>query len=532
MIEVYKLEGTIELTEWLTGLEPHEVSQWPESRAERAAWTGNPFIVAGNKSSLNKWFDSLDSGSIDVIRDHAYFWVLTSASGFHHNLIPDDRLIVLDWTKQEHNVIHEALEMLGLFPKLSGLSNEMHHLREEILRIGSGPQQPATPVLIFGESGSGKEGTAQSLFEACNRFGKHKLLSIGGAFLEMESGLALSEFFGIEKGVVPGVHERAGLVEVYSEGAIFIDDFDTAPKLIQERLLRITSTPKGSLAAYLRVGGREDRFTNVWLVFATNRSITKMLKRKALRLDFLFRFEDRVIVVPPLLSRPADLPAIANVVWKSLAAGAGPALEDRILPWHSLRDLHSREELKWKGNVRELAALLGLVVSMCKMPKHRYESVGSLIDKVLAKGPSYFEWFDILTSAAFTAAPTPPDGVEQILASDPDPAKGELSFCEVEIRNKLGEEHWNELLALVEHHVLRDQDRNRIRRILCRYQAYALRFGATLSKYEAQPLSGLQEIQALKHLKWLSESKLFLQPADPSSSANAKKVYRPGTYYS
>jgi DNA-binding NtrC family response regulator len=530
VIEIYNLDGTIDLTEWLTGLERHDVSTWPESQAERAVWTGNPFIVAGNKASLQKWFDGLDSGAVKVIGDHAYFWVLTSGSSFQHRLIPEDRLTVLDWTKREHNVIHEALEVLDLFPKLSGLSKEMHHLREEILRIGAGPQEPATPVLIFGESGSGKEGTAQSLFKACTRSENHELHAIGGASLESDSGMSLSELFGIEKSVATGVVERAGLVEVYSNGALFIDDFDTASKLLQERLLRITSTPKGSLARYQRVGGVEDRFTNVWLIFATNHNITEMLKSGALRLDFLFRFEDRVIVIPPLRNRPADLPAIAQAIWGSLSAAAGPALKDRILSWRSVRDLHAREQLKWKGNVRELAALLSLVVSMCKMPKHRHESTSALIEQVLAKGPSYFEWFGILASEEFTAAPPAPDRVGQILAFDTDPIPGELSPCEIEICKSLGEDHWNELLALVKRKVSRDMDR--IRRILCRYQLYTLRFGATLSKYEAQPLSGLHEIQALKHLKWLSESNRFLQPAEGSTTSNAKKIFGPGTYYS
>jgi DNA-binding NtrC family response regulator len=531
VIDIYTLGGTIDLKQWLTGLESHKVTAWPQSRVDRAAWTGNPFIVAGDKASLQKWFDGLDSGSINVIQDHAYFWVLTSDAGFRHKLLPEDRLAVLNWTYHEHNVIHEALDMLSCFPKLSGLSKEMHHLREEIIRIGTGPQEPATPVLIFGESGSGKEGTAQSLFAACSRSAKNKLYCLSGAWLDSDSGMSLSELFGIDKGVATLVEERAGLVELHSDGAIFIDDFDTAPRLLQERLLRITSTPKGSLAPYRRVGGEEDRYTNVWLIFATNHDITEMLKSEALRLDFLFRFEDRVIVIPPLRNRPADLPAIAHAVWRSLVAAAGPALADRTLPWRSLRDVHSREQVQWKGNVRELAALLSLVVSMCKMPKHRHEATSTLIDRVLAKGPSYFEWFGILTSEVFTAAPPAPDRVNQILASDVDPTRGELSTCEIEIRDRLGEIRWNEFLALVLDKV-KSRGRDKIRRILCRYQLYALRFGATLSKDEAMRLSGLKETQALTQLKWLSESNRFLQPAGRGSSSNSKWIYGPGSYYS
>ena len=533
MIEIYALDGSIDLTEWLKYIEPHEVSVWAESREERAVWTGNPFILAGNHRSLQKWFAGLDSASIRVIGDHAYFWVLTSSTGFRHNLIPQDRLTVLNWAKREHNVIHEAMEMLGRFPKLSGLSKEMHHLREEILRIGVGHQEPATPVLIYGESGSGKEGTAQSLFEACDRSPKHRLYPMGGAWLGGDSIMTLSEVFGIEKRVATEVDARPGLVELHSDGALFIDDFDTAPKALQEQLLRITSTPKGSSALYRRVGGKEDLFTNVWLIFATNHDIAEMLKSHTLRLDFLFRFEDRVIVIPPLRNRPADLPAIAQALWRSLTAAAGPALEDRVLSWRTTRDLQSREQLQWKGNVRELAALLSLVVSMCKMPKHRHQSTGALINQVLARGPSYFQWLRILTEKEFTAGPSAPDRVGQILASDPDPVGDELSSCEIEIRNRLGESGWNEFVAAVQRRFRRDE--KAIRRILCRYQVYALRYGPTLSKDEALRLSGARKLhstQALNHLKWLSEADRYLQPVTRIAGSNSKWIYGPGTLYS
>src|SRR5208283_670193 len=102
-----------------------------------------------------------------------------------------------------------------------------------------------------------------------------------------------------------------------------------------------------------------------------------------------------------------------------------------------------------------LAGLLSLVASMCKMPKQRNKSTGTLIKQVLAKGPGYFEWFGIVTSAEFTVAPPAPDRVDQFLATDPDPAPGELSACESEVRDKLGGSKWNELVALVQGKVKR-----------------------------------------------------------------------------
>lgn len=534
MIDIYTLDGTIDLTEWLKGLDGYEISIWPKDRAERAAWTGNPFIVTGDRASVRQWLDGLDPASLEVIRNHAYFWVLTSPSGFKHHLIGGDRLTVLDWTKREHNAIYEAVNLLTQFSHLAGLSKETQHLREEIVRIGTEHQQPASPVLIFGETGSGKEGTAQSLFKVCSRGETPGLCSIGGAFFKMDPGLALSELNGIKPGVANDVG-RDGLLKQYSEGAIFIDDFDTAPPILQERLLRITSTPKGKKAVFRPIGSEEDELTNVWLIFATNHDISGMLKSGALRLDFLFRFEDRVLVVPPLRNRPADLPAIARYIWNSLTAAAGEALEDRILPWRSLRDLHSRKpKLEWKGNVRELAGLLNLVVSMCKMPKQRHKSTDSLIKQILAKGPSYFEWFGILASEEFTAAKPIPGPVEQILAADPDPAPGEFSHCELEIRERLGEIRWGELEELVQRKVgdrastdAQSSTRAQTRRAFSRYLVYVLKFGSTLSNVDAKLLSDLGLTWASNHLKWLSESGRFLQVV----RRTPKLVYGPGSYF-
>ena len=85
-------------------------------------------------------------------------------------------------------MIHEALDMLARLPRLAGLSKEMQHLREEIVRIGTGPQEPASPVLIFGETGSGKEGTAQSLFDECSRPAQARTLSDRGSLAANGTG--------------------------------------------------------------------------------------------------------------------------------------------------------------------------------------------------------------------------------------------------------------------------------------------------------------------------------------------------------
>jgi DNA-binding NtrC family response regulator len=527
VIDLYPLSDLPHLEAWIEGLGIEDLRHAPRDHAQQAVWTGRPFILAGDKASLAAWFKGLDDAARRVLRDHAYFWIVTSHRHFDHELIPKDRPTVLDVRGGEYIVIHDSVEFLNRFPRLAGLSREMHHLREEILRIGTGPSEPATPVLILGESGSGKEGTAQSLFEASKRKGKPGLHSIGGSSLKMEPGMALSELFGIEANIASGVRGRSGLMELYSDGGLFVDDFDTAPKVLQERLLRITSTPKGEQAKYRRVGGETDRQTNAWLIFATNHDVTEMLKKKRLRPDFFFRFEDRVLVVPALRERPADLPAIAQSLWSRLGESSGPALKTRPLPWRSLQDMTSRAGLQWNGNVRELSALLSLVASMCKMPQHRDKSTTALINQVLARGDSSMEWLGIVASKEFSNAPRTSSPVAQILDLDLSQRSGKMSGCEAEVFRRVGEAKWNELKLLTEKLVARKQDKLRV--AFCRYMMFATKF-EEVSATEAMELGEIEVTQALKQLRWLADSKQYLVESERSS--RSKYIFKCGPYLS
>jgi hypothetical protein len=96
-----------------------------------------------------------------------------------------------------------------------------------------------------------------------------------------------------------------GLVQLFTNGALFIDDFESAPRNLQETRLRIMSTRRGHAAAYRKVGGNRNEETNAWLIFATNSAVDKLLHDERLREDFLYRFEDRVVMIPPLKERPA-----------------------------------------------------------------------------------------------------------------------------------------------------------------------------------------------------------------------------------
>jgi DNA-binding NtrC family response regulator len=533
-LDLFRLDAidNEDIDRWVEILDLRDFRSHGPADSEAAPWTGHPFIIAGHASDLDGWFKSRDKASARVLANCAYFWVLTDRK-YHHDLLRGDRVVVLNWhTDDQHNV-RSALAMLERFPRLAGLSHDMHHLREEIIRLSFGPKGPSTHVLILGETGTGKEEVAQSLVAESVVPKKPGLHCIGGASLNMESGLALTEMFGIDRGTASEVKERPGLVEVYSKGALLIDDFDTAPRVLQEQLLRLTSVKKGESAPYRRVGGSKDRLTKVWLLFATNLDIEKMLAGYQLRPDFLYRFEDRVISIPPLRDRPADLSAIARHLWSQILKESDAPSEARhqdrgVLPWKSLREMCSHE-LQFDGNVRELNAFLRLVVSMTRMPRNRKYSTEELIEKVLATGSTFKEWFvNILASGGYTDSPATPKEptTREILRLDALPQSNQgLSGCEQIVQEMLGS-RWSELCRLVERRAHAAQIK--VRRNLCRYLVHASKFG-TVCIADAEELGGVKNAQARKHLSWLAEESQFLD--QPKSKSNAKLVYRLGRYF-
>ncbi|HEX8147936.1 MAG TPA: sigma 54-interacting transcriptional regulator [Pyrinomonadaceae bacterium] len=374
----------------------------PEDDAEvarRVVWAGLPFILTGQPRALDAYLMGLGNDEAEILKDCAYFWLLTENEDYNHPRLPQDRLVVLGWRSSGQYAIRDALQLLAAYPKLDGLSRRMHFIREEIRRISAGPVSPGYSVLIIGDSGVGKDVVAGYLFESSER-GRHParqhsgLHPVGGAWLHMEPGMALTELIGL----APNRSQRGvgypGLLKLFRNGALFLDDFESAPLSVQETLLRIMSHTRGKPAPYRPVGGTADEETHVWLLFATNADLGQLRDGGKIREDFLYRFEDRVLVIPPLKDRPADFPAIAHSMWRQLWEATGREEVD-VLRSGYLREIYGRR-LKWEGNVRTLRALFALVVSMRCNPAHNHVSPSALIETILARGDTYWHWVRIL----------------------------------------------------------------------------------------------------------------------------------------
>ncbi len=203
-----------------------------------------------------------------------------------------------------------------------------------------------TPVLIYGETGAGKEVVARAVHSRSRRASGPIVRVNCGA---IPPGLVDSELFGHERGSFTGaVSTRQGWFERADGGTLFLDEVGELPLEAQVRLLRILQD-----GTFERVGGNRTLSVDVRIVAATHRNLQEMVAQGAFRQDLWYRIGTFPIVLPPLRERPEDIPLLAAHFAARAGArlGAGPLMLTRS-------DTQLLQDYPWPGNVRELAAVI------------------------------------------------------------------------------------------------------------------------------------------------------------------------------
>jgi hydrogenase-4 transcriptional activator len=202
------------------------------------------------------------------------------------------------------------------------------------------------PVLILGETGSGKEVVARAIHLRSRRSNGPFLRVNCGA---IPAGLLDSELFGHERGSFTGAATlRKGWFERADGGTLFLDEVGELPPPAQVRLLRILQD--GSLE---RVGGQRTLHVDVRIVAATHRDLSAMVAEGAFREDLWYRIAVFPIELPPLRERPEDVPALANHF--ALRAATRFGTPPRI---PSPEEMELLVAYPWPGNVRELGSVM------------------------------------------------------------------------------------------------------------------------------------------------------------------------------
>jgi two-component system, NtrC family, response regulator AtoC len=209
-----------------------------------------------------------------------------------------------------------------------------------------------TPVLILGETGTGKELIARAI-HANSRRAKRPFIPINCAALPRD--LVESELFGHRRGAFSGAFaEHAGLFVAAHGGTLFLDEIGELPLEVQAKLLRVLQD--GEVRP---VGGLDSRRVDVRIIAASNQTLISMRDSK-MRQDLFFRLSVLVIEIPPLRRRREDLPLLAGHFIAALRDRGAPALQG-IEP--AALDLLG--QYPFPGNIRELENLLeGISVTL------------------------------------------------------------------------------------------------------------------------------------------------------------------------
>lgn len=202
------------------------------------------------------------------------------------------------------------------------------------------------PVLIFGETGTGKELIARAIHERSQR--------ASGPFMRVNCGaippeLIDSQLFGHERGSFTGASDtHRGWFERADRGTLFLDEIGELPSAAQVRLLRVLQD-----GTFERVGGQQPITVDVRIVAATHRDLSGMVREGKFREDLWYRLAVFPITLPPVRERPEDIPALARHFAQRAATRFGlPPL----MP--TPEDIRLLVAYPWPGNVRELGTVM------------------------------------------------------------------------------------------------------------------------------------------------------------------------------
>jgi DNA-binding NtrC family response regulator len=238
--------------------------------------------------------------------------------------------------------LRDTVREVFSFGKMLGQNSKIR----DVFRLVEQVASTEVPVLILGETGTGKELVAKAIhFNSTRRNNKFIVINCSA----LSESIMESELFGHEKGAFTGAdRQRRGKFEEAQSGTVFLDEVGDVPLHIQTKLLRVLQEKE-----IQRVGGTETITVDIRVVAATNRSLSEMIAAGRFREDLFYRLNVFPITLPPLRERLDDLPMLTEHFLKkhlSLAHGQVTGISPTLFA--------SMMSYRWPGNIRELENLI------------------------------------------------------------------------------------------------------------------------------------------------------------------------------
>ena len=371
----------------------------------RAFTSRQPVISGGEISTdaLGKRTGVKSACAVPLISHDRVLGVLGVGRLNENAFAEDDAALLTEVGKQVAIAVENALAYREIDALKNKLQEEKLYLQEEIrteynfeeivgtsatLKRALQDVETVAPtdstVLIFGETGTGKELIARALHNLSSRR-EHTLVKVNCAAIP--TGLLESEMFGHEKGAFTGaVTQRKGRFELAHNGTIFLDEVEEIPLELQPKLLRVLQEQE-----FERLGSGKTIRVNVRVLAATNADLAQMVVEKKFRSDLYYRLNVFPVALPALRERPEDIPLLVHFFAQKFSQQMKKPI--KTIPTETITRLTS---YSWPGNIRELQNLIERAVilsrgSVLEVPLAELKRLGNgdLVNQL--QGPTMLE---------------------------------------------------------------------------------------------------------------------------------------------
>ena len=263
-----------------------------------------------------------------------------------------------DKLAQEKLYLEDEIRSELKFEEIVGKSEALRRVLQQVETVAP----TDSTVLIYGETGTGKELIARALHNLSSR---HSNAFVKLNCAAIPTGLLESELFGHERGAFTGaIAQRVGRFELANRGTMFLDEIGEVPLELQPKLLRVLQERE-----FERLGSTRTLRTDARLIAATNRDLDALVKEQKFRSDLFYRLNVFPVRVPSLRERPEDIPLLVRHFVQQLSRRLSKAI-DTI----ASDTMTALVRYSWPGNIRELQNVIERAVILTKGPVLKVQS--------------------------------------------------------------------------------------------------------------------------------------------------------------